>query len=220
MLHQSWKWAQNLSPDLWIFRLEEATSSFPAEKNAHRLITHQMCWFSGTGGDRPLDQQAISLPSGRITHNWTGCMQKWNIPPFQVVSTGFSAHCSLLLSFSLLLCPHIFFVCPTGNKLLFLYSHLSFSCCFLVLTDRFESLLNITVFLSLSLLLAHSAVSWQRYGSYGSLLATHDSSKSDDLVSQQAWPVEAKWWSLFNTKFQNSNFFCGKLWSSLYTTVM
>lgn len=113
-----------------------------------------MCWFSGTGGDRPLDQQAISLPSGRITHSWTGYMQKRNIPPFQVVSTGFSEHCSLLLSFSLLLCPHIFsffFVCPTGNELLFLYSHLSFSCCFLVLTDRFESLLRLTVFLSFCL---------------------------------------------------------------------
>lgn len=39
-------------------------------------ITHQMCWFSGTGGDRTLDQQAISLPSGRITHNWTDSMQR------------------------------------------------------------------------------------------------------------------------------------------------
>lgn len=105
-------------------------------------------------GDRPLDQQAIILPSGRITHNWTGYMQKWTISPFQVVSAGFSVHCSLLLSFSLLLCPHIFFVCHTSNELLFLYSHLSFSCCFLVLTDRFESLLRLTVFLSFCLWLA------------------------------------------------------------------
>lgn len=90
----------------------------PQKKKHTDSITHQMCWFSGTGGDRTLDQQAISLPSGRITYNWTESMQKTqNIPLFQVVSKGFSLHCSLLHSFSPITS---FFVCLTGNELLFL----------------------------------------------------------------------------------------------------
>lgn len=76
MLHEFGTEPKVFPPDLWIFRLEEARSSCPAEKKAHRPITHQMCWFSGTAGDRTLDQQAISLPSGRITHHWTGCIRK------------------------------------------------------------------------------------------------------------------------------------------------
>ena len=93
------------------------------EKKSHTdpsLIRRVGFWE--TGGDRTLVQQAISLPGGRITHKWTDCIakkkKKKNIPPFQVVPTGFSLHCSLLLSFSLLLWPHIFFVCPAGNELL------------------------------------------------------------------------------------------------------
>lgn len=94
----------------------------PQKKKHIDPITHQMCWFSGTGGDRTLDQQAISLPSGRITHNWTDSMQKnktflpfkWSLKDsLCIVLSSTPSH-----SFSLLLCRHIFFVCPTGNELL------------------------------------------------------------------------------------------------------
>ena len=192
-----------LPPDLWIFRLEETKSSCPEErkKKSHTdpsLIRRVGFWE--TGGDRTLVQQAISLPGGRITHKWTDCIakkkKKKNIPPFQVVPTGFSLHCSLLLSFSLLLWPHIFFVCPAGNELL---SRLLPP--FLPLVSFFYpdwqvrilvkvGCLSLPFFLSLLFFsfffLARSAVEltelWQLW------ITAHHSSQShcDDLVSRQS----------------------------------
>lgn len=103
----------------------------------------------------------------------------------------------IVLSFSLLLCPHIFFVCPTGNELLSLFSHLSSPCCFLALIDRFESLLRLAVFLSSSPSASSSLCSeltevWQLW-----ITARYSSqSNCDDLMSQQAWLGEMRWWSL------------------------
>lgn len=91
------------SPVLWIFGLEKATSSCPPERGTRNTDSSliKRVGFQGHGGDRALDQQAIILRSEGITHNWTGYMQKRTISPFQVVSTGFCGHCSVLIPFSL-----------------------------------------------------------------------------------------------------------------------
>lgn len=79
----------------------------PQKKKHTDSITHQMCWFSGTGGDRTLDQQAISLPSGRITYNWTESMQKNT--KHSSLSSGLQRILSALFSPQLLLSHHILF---------------------------------------------------------------------------------------------------------------
>ena len=192
------------SLDLWIFRLEEARSSCPAEWRKHIDPWLIKCvGFSGTGGDRTLDQQAITLPSGRITHSWTGCMQK---SKHSFVSSGLYRILSVLFSPSFLLASFSTFtsfcVCPTGDEFLPLFSHLSSPCCFLVLIDRFESLLRLTVFPFFSPSVSSSLHSeltevWQLR------IAAHYSSKSnwDDLMSQQTWPAGMRWSSLHCQSF-------------------
>lgn len=147
-------------------------------KKTHRPITHQMCWFSGTGGDRTLDQQAISLPSGRVTHRWTGCMQKQNIHSFQVVPTEFSLHCSLLLCSTLLPCPTIFLSVPLERNC----SYFSPTFPPLLSLVSWLTILNVWLCYSPS---ARPAVSWSRYGGCGSLHVTHRSLRRDDLMPLQ-----------------------------------
>lgn len=169
----------------------------PQKKKHIDPITHQMCWFSGTGGDRTLDQQAISLPSGRITHNWTDSMQKnktflpfkWSLKDSLCIVLSSTPSHSFSAVTSFLSVP------PVMNCSL--YSHLSCPCCFFALTDRFESLLRLAVFLSFSPPVSSSLCDekteiWQLW------ITTCYSSQSncDDLVSWQTWPGGMRWWSL------------------------
>ena len=181
------------------------------EKKSHTdpsLIRRVGFWE--TGGDRTLVQQAISLPGGRITHKWTDCIakkkKKKTFLPFKwslqdslciVLSSSPSHFFSDLTSF--LSVPPVMNCSPVSSHLsspLFLFS---------TLIDRFESLLRLAVFLSLSSSPSFffffsfwlvPQLSWQSYGSCGSLRTTHHSLTVTTSCHGKAWPGETRWWCL------------------------
>lgn len=136
-------------------------------------ITLQICWFSGTGGERTLNQQAISLPSGRLTHNWTDSMQKkqpfltfkWSLKDCLCIVVS-STHSQ---SFSGVAC--FLSVPPVINCSLF--THLSSLVAFFLFDWQGWILVKV-ICPSLLLFLAHSVMSRQRFVSmdHCSLLIT------------------------------------------------